>query len=183
MSWLTPGTAVTGAIYTAAQYNAWVRDNLLETAVAKATASGQMIVSSGVNALTTRTMAGSRVTGGSQQTSSATFGDNLTTIGPSITVNTGSAVVVLLTSFIMNTTAGQGGYMGYSISGATAQAAIAERSLRIMSSNASERSRMTAAIYQSSLTPGNNTFKAQYATVSGGTADFDEREIIVLPLN
>lgn len=28
MAWTTPGTAVSGATYTAANYNAWVRDNL-----------------------------------------------------------------------------------------------------------------------------------------------------------
>ena len=36
MTWTAPMTAVAGAVYTAAQWNTSIRDNLNETAVAKA---------------------------------------------------------------------------------------------------------------------------------------------------
>ncbi len=184
MAWTTPFTAVSGTQYTAAQANA-LRDNLLETLVAKVTAAGQIGVSTGPNALAARGVAASRVAGGSQTTNSTTFGD-LTTTGPSVTLTTGPSVLVLLTSFIANNVAGQGGYMGYRVSGATSIAPSAERTLRIMSSIASERNRMTAAVWQTGLTPGSNTFKAEYATItttSSNVADFDEREIAVFPLS
>jgi hypothetical protein len=174
---------VTSTQLTAAQWNASVRDNLLETAVGKVTASGQLVVSTGPNALAARGVAAGRVAGGSQQTTSATIADNLTTVGPSVTLTTGTSVLVLLTAFCMNTTAGQGCYMGYAVSGATTIAATAERTLRLMSSLASERNRATAAVWQTGLNAGSNTFKAQYAVVASGTADFDEREIAVLPLS
>lgn len=185
MAWSTPMTAVSGTMYTAAQYNTYVRDNLLETGVAKVTAAGQMVISTGPQQLAARGVAANRVTGGSQQTAATSLGDNLTTVGPTVTLTTGSSVLVLLTAFIMNTTAGGGGYMGYLISGSTSIAGTFERSLRLMSGSASERSRATAAVWQTGLTPGSNTFKAQYSAVpgNGGNADFDEREIAVIPLS
>lgn len=183
MAWSTPLTAVSNAALTAAQWNASVRDNLLETPAAKFTAAGQMFISTAANAGAARSVGAARVSGGSQQTSSSTLGDNLTTVGPSTTLNTGTAALVLVTAFCMNTTAGQGTYMGYSVSGASTIAASADRTLRIMSGAASERSRATAANWQTGLTVGSNTFKAQYAVVATGTGDWDEREIAVLPLS
>lgn len=51
MAWTTPLTAVSGSILTAAQWNASVRDNLNETAPAKATTADRMFVTTGPNAL------------------------------------------------------------------------------------------------------------------------------------
>jgi len=183
MAWTTPLTAVSNAALTAAQWNASVRDNLLETPAAKFTAAGQLFVSTAANAGAARSIASNRVSGGTQATSSAVLGDNLTTVGPSVTVSTGATTLVLLTAFVANTTAGQGGYVAYAISGATTIAATVDRSLRIMSGAAGERARMTAANWQTGLAVGSNTFKAQYSVVASGTADFDEREIAVLPLS
>lgn len=181
MAWVTPFTAVTGTLYTAAQANQ-LRDNLLETLVAKVTAAGQVGVSTGPNALAARGIASSQVAGGSQTTNTGAFGD-LITAGPSVTLTTGSVVKVTLTAFIANSTAGAGGYMVYRISGANNINPTAERSLRLMSDVASSRNRASAVIYQSGLTAGVNTFKAEYATVGGGVADFDERVVFVEPLS
>lgn len=57
MAWTAPATAVTGDIITAAFWNTNGRDNLLETAVAKATAIG-LPYASGVNALSLLAAAG-----------------------------------------------------------------------------------------------------------------------------
>jgi hypothetical protein len=178
MAWSTPMTAVTGTQYTAAQYNTYTRDNMLETGVAKVSASGQLLVSTGPNALAARGIAAGITTGGSQSTNSAVYGD-LTTVGPAVTLNTGSAVVVCVTAYIANSTAGQGGLMSFAVDG-TVPAGV--RPLRLMSSAASERSRASAVLYWSGLSAGSHTFKAVYSVVNTGTADFDEREIVVLPL-
>jgi hypothetical protein len=159
MAWSTPMTAVTGTQYTAAQYNTYTRDNMLETGVAKVSASGQLLVSTGPNALAARGIAAGITTGGSQ--------------------STGSAVVVCVTAYIANSTAGQGGLMSFAVDG-TVPAGV--RPLRLMSSAASERSRASAVLYWSGLSAGSHTFKAVYSVVNTGTADFDEREIVVLPL-
>ena len=54
MAWSAPMTAVSGSVLTAAQFNTYVRDNLNETAPAKATAAGQIFVSTAANAIAAR---------------------------------------------------------------------------------------------------------------------------------
>jgi len=180
MAWTTPMTAVSGTQFTAAQFNTHVRDNLLETLVAKVTASAMIGVSTGPNALAARGIDASIVTGGSQTTSSSTFTD-LTTVGPSVTLSTGSQVLVILSSYIANSTAYAGGLMAFAVNGTVPGGT---RPLRLMSpALAGVRNRASVATLWTGLTPGSNTFKAVYATIGGGTADFDEREIFVLPLN
>lgn len=51
MAWTAPRTWVTGEIVTAAYLNSNVRDNLLETAPAKATAAGDIFVATASNAI------------------------------------------------------------------------------------------------------------------------------------
>ena len=51
MAWTTPRTWTTGEIVTAAYMNTHIRDNLLETAPAKVTTTGDLIVGNGSNAL------------------------------------------------------------------------------------------------------------------------------------
>jgi hypothetical protein len=51
MSWVAPRTWVTGEIVSAAIMNTHIRDNLLESAPAKAAAAGDMFVATGVNAI------------------------------------------------------------------------------------------------------------------------------------
>lgn len=184
MAWSTPLTAVANAALTAAQWNASVRDNLLETSPAKATGAGRIYVSTGVNAVAERVPSTVRVTGGAQGTTSTTFGDNLTTVGPTISnLTTGTSAIFALSAFVSNPTAGQGGYMGCAVSGASAIAADGTRALRFISSNASEIQKASyIGMFNGTLTAGSNTFKAQYANVNTGTATFDEREIMVIPL-
>lgn len=184
MAWTTLPTYTDGNVLTAAQLNA-IKDNINESAAAKVTTAGQVLVSTGPNALAARGLASNRVGGGSQTTTNAVFGDNLITVGPTVTLNTGSQALVTLTSFMANNTVGQGCYMAFAVSGATTIAATAERSLRLMSSNANERNRASAVVWQTGLNIGSNTFKAQYAVVTttgANVGDWDEREIAVLPL-
>jgi hypothetical protein len=51
MAWTAPGTAVGNTLLTAAFWNTHVRDNLLETAPAKATAAGQLFQATAPNAI------------------------------------------------------------------------------------------------------------------------------------
>jgi hypothetical protein len=182
MAYSVPLTAVSNASLTAAQWNASVRDNMLETPAAKFTAAGQLFVSTGPNAGAVRTIAAGRTTGGAQGITGTAFGD-LTTVGPTLSnVVTGTSCLVIVTAFVSNNTAGQGGYMGYTISGATARAASVDRTLRIMATNAGERYRASSVNWETGLNPGTHTFQAKYASVNTGTADFDERELAVIPL-
>lgn len=51
MAWTSPRTWTTGELVTASMMNTHVRDNLLETAVSKATTSGRIAYATGANAL------------------------------------------------------------------------------------------------------------------------------------
>lgn len=57
MAWSAPITAVTNATLSAAQWNASVRDNLNETAPAKATVANRVIVTNGANTVREQSVA------------------------------------------------------------------------------------------------------------------------------
>jgi hypothetical protein len=181
MAWSTPMTAVSNATFTAAQFNASVRDNLLEGAPAKATATGQLFVATGVNAIAARTP--TRQTNATAQTTAtvATYGD-LATVGPAVTVTTGVSALVFISSAVGNATAGGGGLMSFAVSGATTIAASDDRGLRSISGIAGETWRFGITHHQISLNAGSNTFTAKYTTPTGGTCTFQQRELGVLPL-
>lgn len=92
MTWTAPMTAVERAIWSSAQWNAHVRDNLLETMAGRATTAGRHFVSTGAGAIAERACA-SAVVATSQTRSNAAYGD-LTTAGPAVTVTCGSEALV-----------------------------------------------------------------------------------------
>jgi len=180
MAWSTPLTAVANAALTDAQWNASVRDNLNETAPAKATAAGQLFVSTGVNAIAARAPAGARVDT-SETTASAAF-VALTTAGPAVTVTTGTQALVFVSCQSSNNTAGGSGVMGFAVSGATTTAAATTDALQNRSSGIGNDVLRATCLALVTLTPGSNTFTAQYQTNGVGTATFAQRTIVVFPL-
>lgn len=183
MAYSTPLTAVANATLTAAQWNASVRDNILETPAAKATATGRMYISNGVNSIVERVPSIARVTGGGQGTASTSFTD-LTTVGPTISsLATGTSAIFAVSAFVQNSSAGQGGYMGCAVSGASTIAADVTRSMRVISETAAANQKMSyIGMFSGTLTAGANTFQAKYSSIASGTATFDERELLVIPL-
>lgn len=177
MAWSAPMTAVSGTAFTAAQFNQYVRDNLLETAPAKATAAGQIFVSTAANAIAARTPTQSAVDTG-ESTSSTTAAD-LTTPGPAVTVTTGTqALVFVYCRSVSSLSASYAAFMGYAISGATTQAATVGLTL----SNTDTNSRAYSAVFLQTLTAGSNTFTAKYWTGGSGTCTFTWRKLLVIPL-
>jgi hypothetical protein len=184
VAYSTPLTAVANATLTAAQWNASVRDNILETPAAKATATGRMYISNGVNSIAERVPSIARVTGGAQGTTSTSF-TNLTTVGPTISsLATGTSAIFAVSAYALSTVAQAGAYMGVDVSGSSTIAADLNRSLRVISEVASVSQKMSyIGMFAGTLTAGSNTFQAKYASTSGAsTATFDERELIVIPL-
>lgn len=179
MSWSAPMTAVAGATFTAAQFNQYVRDNLLECPTAKATAVSQYAVSTGVNAMAMR-QAVQNTVNVSETTTSTAFVD-LTTPGPQVTVTTGTAALIIISAEINNNTASQAGRVGVLISGATSEAVNGNYTLRQETNGTAEFQRCSAARLHTGLTAGSNTFKMQYATVGVSTAAFNFRDLIVVP--
>ena len=177
MAWSTPLTAVSNAALTAAQWNASVRDNLLETASAKATTAGGYFASTGVNTLGERIP--QVVTVSATETTTSTSYVDLTTAGPGITATVSGFAMVVLSAIVSNNTVNASAYMGVDISGVSSVAANDGRALEQTSSTANAGiSASYVALY--GLTAGSNVFAAKYRATSG-TASFGSRRMIVFP--
>lgn len=179
MSWSAPMTAVAGSVFTANQYNTYIRDNLLETGVAKVTEAGQYLVTEGVNSVGARTLQTDGVFGAAESTTSTSYTD-LTTAGPSVTVDTGAKAIVVFSSNLRNNTAGAGAWYSYGVSGATSSPASDSRGMFIDGVSASNACRWGGFHIWTTLTPGTNTFTMKYRA-STNTALFNDRQITVLP--
>lgn len=171
-------TAVANSAFTAAQFNTHVRDNFNETAPAKATAAGRIIVTTGANSIDERAV--SRAVIGTAESTTSTSYTDLTTVGPSLTLTTGANVMIFWTATVQHSVANEAAYMSFDISGATTNAASDTWAL-------AERQATTgvgvkrAGVYFFPVTAGSNTFTAKYRTGSG-TATFTNRQIFVIPL-
>lgn len=181
MAWTTPMTATANSAFTAAQFNTHVRDNLLETAPAKATASGQYFVATGANAIAARTF-GYATVATSQSTTSTTYTD-LSTAGPSVTITTGTSALCFISAQCSQATANVMCRVSVAVSGATTIAA-GDGSEWISDGNPADQpiSYTRLQPFVGTLTAGSNTFTLKYRTGSS-TATFAERDLVVLPIN
>jgi hypothetical protein len=175
MTWSAPMTAVAGATFSAAQFNQYVRDNLNETGPAKVSAAGQLLVSTGANALAARTPSANVVTT-SDTTVSTTYAAMAST-GPSVTVTTGTQAIVAFTARCSNSGAGST-IASVAVSGASSVAANDNWCLAVLGSN---YVRATVNHLFTGLTAGSNIFTMQYK-VGSGTGTFVFREMVVIPL-
>lgn len=172
-------TAVANSAFTAAQFNTHIRDNLLETAPAKATTAGGIFVATAANAIAQRIIAGATVLT-SQTTTSTTYTD-LATVGPAVTVTTGTQALVFINSAVANDTVGSRTRASFAVSGASAISA-ADISAIARDADAANRIVRAASVYlQTGLTPGSNIFTMKYR-VTGNTGEFFDRHIVVMPL-
>lgn len=177
MAWTAPITFVSGAPLTAAQLNA-MQANLLETAVAKATAAGQYFCATGANALAARTAARSSVNG--IVTSASTTYVDLSS-GPNVTVTTGPSALVGVYSYSANNTASTSTYSSYTMAGATT--AVASDIAALMTGQGASGAtviKASAVNLQTALTPGSTTF-TEVHRVTAGTGTWDDRRIVVMP--
>lgn len=106
---------------------------------------------------------------------------DLATVGPSITMVTGTRVFVSITGHVSNSLANAINEIGLDISGATTRAATQDRYNYQGSHATGTGVEMGGTSYLiTGLTPGSNTFKLKYA-VNGGTGSFSLRSITVIP--
>jgi hypothetical protein len=177
-------TAVANAVFTAAQFNAHVRDNLLETAPAKATTAGGYFVATGANAIAERVVSSATVATDCTRTANSYAAPDSGTVGPAVTVTTGtSALVFIKAGMYPDPTGSEGNIpsMSFAISGASTLAADDARAITIRNSGTGTGNRFGGAFHVTGLTAGSNTFTAQYRA-SSGTSHFENRDIIVMPL-
>lgn len=191
MTWTAPMTAVSGNVLTASQFNTYVRDNLNETAVAKATTTAQYFVTTATNQITARKIASSYSTVIDSTTSGGgTYVDLDNSQGPSVSAITGTTAIVCISAEMSNTS--DQFYCGctYEVSGATSIPAtggargVAVDGMAGGATPLTNASRWGAMFHESgTLNPGTNVFTMKYTgSSSGGTAYFNRREIIVMPL-
>src|SRR3546814_202966 len=109
-------TAVAGSVFTAAQFNTNVRDNLNETAVAKATQVSSHFVGNGVNSLVER-LSDTDFISTTESSTSVTYTD-LATVGPTVTATTGTRAMVFIRCAMENTGASNGTFMSFDVTGA-----------------------------------------------------------------
>jgi hypothetical protein len=182
VAWTAPLTAVSSAALTAAGWNATVRDNLAETATAKAATPGGYFVATGANAIAQRLpqMASVLVT---ETTTSDSYGD-LTTFGPSVTVETGVAALVIIHAQVSTTTGSGSARMSYLTSGETDINPADNRSVGWFGETAQGPTASTAILHGAGAgldqNPGTHTYTAKYR-VTSGTGQFQHRRIMVLP--
>lgn len=180
MAWTAPMTAVANTAFTAAQFNTYVRDNLLETAPAKATTAGSLIVSAGANQIAERIPA--RATDYTARTTASTSYTSLAS-PVSVTVSSGVQAIVFFTARISNNTAGQTGYVAleFEYEGSTSPAADVS-SLQFTSASSNQAFQGSYATLSGiGYSAGINTITMKQR-VSGGTGTFDNRILTVIPL-
>ncbi|MFE6846576.1 hypothetical protein [Streptomyces sp. NPDC057686] len=184
MAWTAPMTAVANTAFTAAQFNTYVRDNLLETAPAKAANHGGYFVTSSANSIVERKALSAAVDTAEGATVSGSF-DDLTTAGPTVTITTGSNAIVFTSCRSYGNKTDQWQIMGVDVSGASTFAASDNDSLFHEAPDTSSRAAQGGTFHMFTLlTPGVNTFTAKYR-VSGsdptGVGTFSYRRLAVLP--
>lgn len=180
MAWSAPITAVTGNVFTAAQFNSSVRDNLNTTSPAVAATAGGIIVTTAANVVTQRTPQVAFV-GDDEATATTTYVD-LTTFGPAVTAVTGTKALITIGGGVSNSIAGLASRIAVTISGATSIAANDSDSYLVESGNISDHFQATWTYITSALNAGTNTFTAKYRTsAGGGISNFDNRLVGVVP--
>lgn len=177
MAWTAPMTAVSGSVFTASQFNTFIRDNLNETAPAKASTTGGYFVTTAPNQITERV--GARQTIATQETTTSTSYTDLATIGPTVTVTTSTMALVIWGAEHSNSSTFSV-RCSVDVTGASTIAAADIRALAHYGLTAGGEFQASHAVFYDDLTPGVNTFTLKYR-VGGGTGTFSRRRLIVLP--
>ena len=188
MAWNAPITWVANSVLTAAQLNAQLRDNMSETAPAKAATPGSHFVTTAANTIAERRIVTATVAT-TQNIATTTPGPpatgtylDLTTPGPSVTLTTGANALIWITAQGSHSVADRRVWAGFNVSGATTLAAADARAVGIITSSTTMGPRATVCVQLSTLTPGSNTFKMLYKNDSDGTGTFANRTIVVMGL-
>ena len=180
MAWTAPFTAVTGNVFTAAQWNQYARDNLnvMETTAAL-TAGGLLCTFNAANTMIQRNPAVQMIS--PYETTATTTYTTLTTPGPAITVTHGVVVFISVGCLARNDTAGLGARMTFALTGSNTAAASDADAFYMESGNAGDTFSGTWTTIRTGLTSGTTTLTANYRAVGGGNATFAHRLLVAIP--
>lgn len=176
MPWNAPITWTDEQVVTSAQMNGQIRDNMLETAPSKATATSwpQLFSVSGTNTVSPREIKDETVT--TAETTTSTSFTDLATVGPGVTLTTGSFALTFPASRVFNS-AGGVSYASVDITGASTSAATDGRGV----ANQGTNDIRAASAQLLATTAGSNVFTMKYR-VSSGTGTFQSRRLCVMGL-
>lgn len=176
MAWTAPITFVPGVL-TASQLNTYLRDNMVETMPAKATAAGNHFVTTARNEMSERLAKQGYIATSQTSVQSDGYVD-LATSGPYVACLTGPKALVTVSCLMSHSTTAAV-FMGYAVSGATEIDPTDDRATLTRSDQIIATS---ATFLQEGLEPGVNTFTTKYRNSGAGTGTFTERRINVFPL-
>lgn len=180
MAWTAPMTAIAGSVFTAAQFNTFIRDNLAETAPAKATTPGAHFAVSDTNQITERIPA-EAFNATSDTTTATSFGALAGSSGPSVSVATGVAALVSVTADLVCDTNAQSARATFEVTGASTVAAADTRAIRNIRESLTNNALFSGVFLMTGLTPGTNVFNMVYRTSGASTSTFANRRITVVP--
>lgn len=180
MAWTAPRTWSTSEVVTADLLNEQLRDNLWETMPAKAVRSGGYFVTTGVNEIEERVCDSARVDR-YEKTTSGSYTD-LATVGPSVTIETGPRAMIFIACRMQNEGFADAiSAMSFKCSGATTFAASDTWCIMQDGVPINNAWQLGNVSYATTLTPGTNTFTAQYRGGGSGRGAFSQRMIAVWP--
>lgn len=171
-------TAAANTVWTSAQWNTYVRDNLNQTLPGLASAAGDWFVSTGANAVARRVPSAASVL--TSQTTTSTSYTDLTTSGPAVTVTTGTQALVFFDCQMSNSALDNRTYMSVAVSSATTVAANDDWGVWVGGLTAANLCASGMVKLFTGLTAGSNVFTAKYR-VEGGTGTFVNRHLCVIP--
>lgn len=203
MAWTAPRTWSAGEVVTAALLNEQIRDNFNETMCAKARTPGGFFTTDfadnpntdddpgnsgneNVATIKERVCAAERIET-AEDLDTATVGagvfTDLTTVGPTVTVETGQQALIFMSCMMQNTGTSSQSLMSWNISGATNRVTYFDP-ISLMQDGAQQAGapwNFSQADHMRGLTPGVNTFTCKYRAGSG-KATFSNRFLGVFPL-
>jgi hypothetical protein len=143
--------------------------------------TGQVLgVSSGVPAWITHRASGTTIVSTDQSTTSSSYTD-LATVGPSVTLTTGTKVLVIFSTNVYTGANNTNATIDFDISGATSRSATDETALKFPANSSAGFMRMTG-VARPTVTAGSNTFTMKYKSAAGTQINFFYREMTIIDL-
>lgn len=181
MAWTVPMTAIAGSVFTAAQWNTHIRDNLLETEVGRAQTAGGYSASSGYHQLSEYT-AETHFPNTTVTTVETSYVDPEEGIGPTITLLTDTHAIVGIYG-AGRTSGGTAAWMSFAVTDVNENTIIEPQDTFAVQFHVTtpDSWRGSAVNGISGLTPGLNTFTMKYRVSTSGTGTFSSMRMIVIP--
>lgn len=183
MAWTAPQTWIPGLVH-ADELNEQLRDNMLQQAAAVASGANpnRLLTASDAGQIEIRDWKEAEAqTDGTAETTTSTSYTDLATTGPSVTLTTGTKVVVWITAQLTNATVNAVAWASFGVTGATTSAASDGRAIVHQPAVAGRYLRTTVCTLLD-VTAGSNTFTMKYKATSG-TCRATRRAIMVVGIN